>query len=218
MSRKIILEDNFTEENDNWVAFNGRYTGIDYENGYAKMAWEGYMQSKEFDCEGLDDVTITYNMVSNSYGTIDAIQWWTGSEWKQVLEIYRSKDSYIGQFKITDPTWLSKNNKIIIFFDSPDSMYKLKLYSLKIDAKSSDRYIFSDNNEFKTFDLTNKMWIDVSSSNETKLKGITSLRNLIQNTKKTIKPQVKTDLETGKKFSEPVNLKAFKTISNISIF
>jgi neutral trehalase len=61
------------------------------------------------------------------------------------------------------------------------------------------------------------MWIDVSSSNETKLKGITSLSNLIQNTTKTKKTTSSISLEAGKQFKEPVNLKAFKTISNIGV-
>jgi hypothetical protein len=67
----------------------------------------------------------------------------------------------------------------------------------------------------KTFDPINKEWKKLSSGMENK--GMTSLDNLIQNTTKQVKPKEKTTLTSGVQFSEPVNLKSFKTINNFSI-
>lgn len=79
-------------------------------------------------------------------------------------------------------------------------------------------FMLRDNNEVKSFDLSSKKWISVKKSKESIDKySFTSLDNLIQNTTKSIKSNTKTNLSSGKKFTQPINLKSFKTISNISI-
>lgn len=217
MSRKIILEDNFTEENDNWVEFAGIFTKIDYEKEYAFTAWRGSIVSKEFSCEGLKDVTITYDMFGSTYRSHAAIQWWTGNEWKPVVYV-SNRGGYVGEFKITDPSWLNKNNKIKLSMSSPDDIYKIYVYDLKIDAESGDRYLFSENNEFKTFDLFNLKWTTMKLDNKTtETKGISDLSNLVQNTTKNFKSENKTTLNSGQQFTQPINLKSFKTINNIGV-
>jgi len=67
-----------------------------------------------------------------------------------------------------------------------------------------------------TFDLINQEWIVLDPNQENfKNKGITSLDNLIQNTTKII--NVKTKLNSGQVFKEPVNFKAYKVINNINV-
>jgi hypothetical protein len=68
----------------------------------------------------------------------------------------------------------------------------------------------------KTFDPIKKEWKTLSSNIENK--GMTNLSNLIQNTTKQVKLNEKTTLTSGVQFSEPINLKSFKKIDNISIF
>jgi len=47
--------------------------------------------------------------------------------------------------------------------------------------------------------------------------GITDLSNLIQNTVKSIEVNNKTKLANGQQFNQPINFKAYKSITNITI-
>ena len=81
---------------------------------------------------------------------------------------------------------------------------------------NSDSYLIKDENNTLTFDLINQEWIVLDLNQENfKNKGITSLDNLIQNTTKII--NVKTKLNSGQVFKEPVNFKAYKVIYNINV-
>ena len=96
-----------------------------------------------------------------------------------------------------------------------------------IETQSGDRllageeiiHIIKDNDIIKTFDLINQEWIDLTDSSQRTIEknGMTDLGNLIQNTTKTVKTNKKVDLTNGQQFSQPVNFKAFKAITNISV-
>jgi hypothetical protein len=80
--------------------------------------------------------------------------------------------------------------------------------------------ITDSSNNIKTFDPIKKEWNTLSEKTNAKqieTKGMTKLDNLIQNTTKSIKPKTTSQLDFGKTFSEPINLKSFKTISSITI-
>jgi hypothetical protein len=81
-------------------------------------------------------------------------------------------------------------------------------------------YIFKDKGINKTFDIKNKKWIKLDGNLNLKniqKKGVKNPSNLIQNTTKSMKSNLKTSLSSGSKFTQPVNLKSFKTINSISI-
>jgi hypothetical protein len=102
-----------------------------------------------------------------------------------------------------------------------EDMFKLKPIDVGVYAGLYSWLIFKsnilieDSGQKKTFDLGSLTWKPIKGS--VKTKGITDLGNLIQNTTKSIKAPKTTTTETGSQFSKPVNLKSFKTISNISI-
>lgn len=85
-------------------------------------------------------------------------------------------------------------------------------------SKVNDRYLFEDEEGTKTFDLINKEWIPIDpiQSNFNSV-GITNLNNLIQNTTKIKNIQSENMLDKGKIFKEPINFKAYKTITNIEV-
>lgn len=79
-------------------------------------------------------------------------------------------------------------------------------------------FIVKDQNASKTFDVDKLEWVSISSNSKNiTQKGITKMDNLIQNTTKSIKPEVKNETDSGKEFSKPMNFKSFKSISSISI-
>ena len=79
-----------------------------------------------------------------------------------------------------------------------------------------DSHLIQDKNNILTFDLINKTWIPlVPSQKNFKNHGITDLSNLIINTSKAI--NFKSKLRSGQVFKEPINFKAYKTITNIRV-
>ena len=102
-------------------------------------------------------------------------------------------------------TEVSINNSLVI---------ETQFGSTKTTAKNFSA--IKDGDNVLTFDVINQEWIPINNK-EFETKGMTDLSNIIQNTTKIIKTTQQTNLTSGKQFSKPLNFRAFKTISNISV-